>query len=165
MTMDYPAPSKARAVVALIGWLAVCFAAAALGGLAGAGPGEWYAGLSKPSWNPPAWIFGPVWTALYTMMAVAAWLVWRQGGWPARCAPLVLFLGQLALNAAWTPLFFGLHAPGWAAVDIAFLWLAIVATVVAFGPVSRVGAILLWPYAAWVGFAAALNIAIWKMNP
>src|SRR5512144_2474003 len=99
-----------RKFLALLAWLAVSFGAAAMGGLFT--PGEWYASLKKPSWNPPGWMFGPVWTALYTMMAVAAWLVWRQGGWNKQRKPLLLFLAQLALNALWTPLFFGLHRAG-----------------------------------------------------
>ena len=102
-------------ILALVGWVLLCFAAASLGGLFM--PGEWYASLKKPTWHPPAWIFGPVWTALYTAMAVAAWLVWRRGGWAAQRRPLLLFLAQLALNAVWTPLFFGLHRTGLAVAE------------------------------------------------
>jgi len=151
-----------RCYLALAGWLLVCFAAASLGGIFV--PGEWYAALKKPSWNPPAWIFGPVWTALYTMMAVAAWLVWRRGGWGKQRRPLILFLVQLALNAAWTPLFFGLHWPGLAFAEIVLLWVAIVATIAAFRPVSRAATLLLAPYLVWVSFAAALNFALWRLN-
>ena len=128
-------------------------------------PGEWYAALQKPSWNPPGWIFGPVWSALYAMMAVAAWLVWRRGGFATQRRPLALFLGQLTLNAAWTPLFFGLHRPGIAFAEIILLWLAIAATLVVFRPVNRVAAWLLAPYLAWVGFAAVLNFTLWRLNP
>ena len=127
-------------------------------------PGEWYASLKKPSWNPPGWIFGPVWTALYTMMAVAAWLIWRRGCWAAQRRPLTLFLVQLALNAAWTPLFFGWHRPRLAFADIVLLWLAILATLVAFRPVSRAAAWLLAPYLAWVSFATVLNLTLWRLN-
>ena len=148
---------------ALGGWLLVCFAAAAMGGLFM--PGEWYASLKKPSWNPPGWVFGPVWTALYTMMAVAAWQVWRQGGWGKQCKPLLIFLAQLALNALWTPLFFGLHRPGVAFAEIGLLWLAIATTLTAFRPVSRVAVWLLAPYLSWVSFAAALNFTLWQLNP
>jgi tryptophan-rich sensory protein len=144
------------------GWLVACFAAAALGGFFM--PGEWYSSLQKPSWNPPGWIFGPVWTALYTMMAVAAWLVWKRGGFTAQRRPLTTFLVQLALNAAWTPLFFGLHRPGLAFAEILLLWLAIIATLAAFRRVSRIAAWLLVPYLAWVSFAAALNFALWRLN-
>lgn len=156
-------PSVTRRWLSLAGWLLLCFTAASMGGLFM--PGEWYASLKKPSWNPPGWIFGPVWTALYTMMALAAWLVWRQGGWRKQRKPLLIFLAQLALNALWTPLFFGLHRPGLAFAEIVLLWLAIAATVTAFRPVSRVAAWLLAPYLAWVSFAAALNFTLWRLNP
>ncbi len=139
-----------------------CFAVASLGAVFM--PGDWYAALRKPAWNPPGWLFGPVWTTLYTMMAVAAWLVWKRGGFVFQRRPLALFLGQLVLNAAWTPLFFGLHRPGMAFAVIILLWLAIAATLVAFRPVSRAAAWLLVPYLAWVGFAAVLNGTLWRLN-
>ena len=145
-----------------MGWVALCFGAASLGAFFM--PGDWYAALKKPSWNPPGWIFGPVWSALYTMMAVAAWLVWRQGGWSKQRRPLLIFLTQLALNALWTPLFFGWHLPGLAFAEMVLLWLAIVATLAAFRPVSRVAAWLLAPYLAWVSFAAVLNFTLWRLN-
>ena len=151
-----------RRLLALAGWALLCFAAASLGGLFG--PGEWHAALRKPSWNPPGWVFGPVWTTLYPMMAVAAWLVWKRGGFAAQRRPLILFLVQLALNAAWTPLFFGLHWPSLAFAEIVLLWLAIVATIAAFRPVSRAATRLLVPYLAWVSFAAVLNFALWRLN-
>ena len=143
-------------------WLVTCFAAPALG--FASGPGEWYAQLQKPSWNPPGWVFGPVWTALYAMMGVAAWMIWRRGGFRVQRLPLALFLAQLALNAAWTPLFFGLHQPGLAFLDIALLWLAIIATIAAFWRVQRTAAALLVPYLAWVSFATFLNFTIWRLN-
>jgi tryptophan-rich sensory protein len=155
-------PPKGRRLLALAGWVLLCFAAASLGGLFG--PGEWYGALKKPSWNPPGWIFGPVWSALYTMMALAAWLVWRQGGWVQERRPLLIFLAQLALNALWTPLFFGWQWPGVAFVEIVLLWLAIAATLAAFYRVSRVAAWLLVPYLAWVSFAAVLNFTLWRLN-
>jgi tryptophan-rich sensory protein len=142
--------------------LGLCFGAAAFGGFFG--PAEWYATLKKPAWNPPGWVFGPVWTALYTMMAVAAWLVWQRGGFASQRRPLTLFLAQLALNAAWTPLFFGLRLPGLAFAEIMVLWLAIAATLTSFRGVSRPAAWLLVPYLAWVTFAAALNFALWRLN-
>lgn len=164
MNSAKPTPkSLGRQILALAGWVVLCFAAAAMGGLFM--PGEWYALLRKPSWNPPGWVFGPVWTALYTMMAVAAWLVWRRGGFATQRRPLALFLLQLALNAAWTPLFFGLKQPGWAFTEIVLLWLAITATLIAFRHVNRVAAWLLAPYLAWVSFAAALNFTLWRLNP
>jgi tryptophan-rich sensory protein len=157
-----PSVSPLRLWLGLIGWLALSFSAAAMGGLFM--PGEWYASLKKPAWNPPGWVFGPIWAALYTMMAVAAWLVWKRGGFAAQRRPLKLFLVQLALNALWTPLFFGLHWPGVAFVEILLLWQAIGATLVAFRSVSRAAAWLLWPYLAWVSFAAVLNFTLWRLN-
>ena len=109
-------------------------------------------------------MFGPVWTTLYVMMAVAAWLVWKQAGVRDAAVPLALFGGQLVLNVAWSFIFFGLHQPGWACVEIVVLWLAIVATVVAFFRQSRGAGWLLLPYLAWVSFAAVLNFAIWRLN-
>ena len=143
-------------------WLVLCFIAPALGSVAG--PGDWYAQLQKPPWNPPGWVFGPVWTVLYASMAVAVWMIWRRGGFRVQRLPLVLFLTQLALNALWTPLFFGLHRPDLALVDILLLWLAIVATLVAFARVHRGAAALLAPYLAWVSFATFLNFTIWRLN-
>jgi len=149
-------------ILGLIVWLAICFSAASLGAFFV--PGEWYATLKKPSWNPPAWIFGPAWSALYAMMAVSAWLVWRRGGFAAQRKPLVIFLTQLVLNAAWTPLFFGLHRPGIAFAEILLLWLAIAVTFATFRPVTKAAAWLLAPYLIWVSFAAILNFALWRLN-
>lgn len=157
-----PPMSPGKTLLGLCGWVLLCYAAASLGALFM--PGEWYATLRKPSWNPPGWVFGPVWSALYTMMAVAAWLVWRRGGFAAQRRALVPFFAQLALNAAWTPLFFGLHRPGLAFAEILLLWLAIAWTIVAFWRVHRVAAGLLCPYLAWVSFAAALNGTLWRLN-
>jgi tryptophan-rich sensory protein len=157
------APGHAlRTVLALAAWLALSLAAAAVGGFFL--PGEWYAGLRKPSWNPPNWVFGPVWTALYTLMAVAAWLVWRRGGFRAQRVALALYLLQLGLNALWTPLFFGLKSPGLAFAEIVLLWGALLATIVAFWKAQRFAATLLLPYLAWVTFATVLNFALWRLN-
>jgi tryptophan-rich sensory protein len=150
-------------ILGLFGWLLLCFSAAASGALFV--PGQWYAGLNKPSWNPPGWVFGPVWSLLYAMMAVSAWLVWQRGGFAAQRRPLGLFMVQLALNALWTPLFFGLRQPGLAFAEIILLWVAIAATIFAFWPVSRAAAWLLTPYLAWVSFAAVLNGTLWRLNP
>ena len=114
--------------------------------------------------NPPSWVFGPVWTLLYCMMAVAAWLVWRRGGWPAQKKPLGLYLVQWALNALWTPLFFGLQRPGLALADIVALDVVALATLISFWRVKRAAGLLLTPYALWVAFATALNFAIWRLN-
>ena len=152
-----------RAVLALVGWLALSFATASLGAFFL--PGEWYASLRKPAWNPPNWIFGPVWTALYTFMAIAAWLVWRRGGFRSQRVALSLYLLQLLVNAFWTPLFFGLKHPALGFVDIVLLWGALLATILAFWKAHRLAAWLLMPYLAWVTFAAALNFALWRLNP
>ena len=142
-----------------------CFSAAGLGSLwTFPSLDNWYAELNKPSWNPPNFVFGPVWTMLYALMALAVWLVWRQRersviGWP-----LTLFGGQLILNAAWSGIFFALHQPGLAFVEILLLWLMILATAVSFWRVHRVASLLLVPYLAWVAFAAVLNGTIWRLN-
>jgi translocator protein len=155
-------PGPARSALALTGWLVVTFAAAAMGGFFL--PGEWYARLQKPAWNPPNWIFGPVWTALYTIMAVMAWLVWKRGGFVGQRIALSLFLLQLGFNALWSPLFFGLRQPGLAFVDILLLWLALLATVMAFWKARPLAGAMLLPYLAWVSFASVLNFAIWRLN-
>lgn len=154
--------NTARDWLALLGWIALCFGAAALG--AASTSADWYASLNKPAWSPPGWLFGPVWTALYTMMGVSAWMVWRRGGFAEQRRPLNLFLVQLALNAIWTPLFFGLRMPGLAFAEILLLWVAIAFTIAAFGRAHRPAAWLLVPYLAWVSFASVLNGTLWLMN-
>ncbi len=146
--------------------IVVCFGVAALGSLA-TDPNidGWYAALRKPSWNPPNWVFGPVWSMLYLLMAVAAWLVWRRRGFAgASLLPLVLFGVQLVLNGLWSVLFFGWHRPDLAFIEIVFLWSAILATMLAFRRVVPLAAALLVPYFLWVTFAAFLNFTIWSMN-
>jgi len=153
-----------------IGKLVVCVVVCEAAGVIGAlttdtGRSAWYQGLIKPSFNPPGWVFGPVWTTLYLLMGIAAFLVWREGasragvGWA-----LVLFAGQLALNAVWTPVFFGLHSMGGALAIILLMWGAIVATIVAFWPISHAAAMLLIPYLLWVSFATVLNASFWMLN-
>lgn len=146
----------------LVFWLLACFAAPV--SASWARPDGWYAALVKPEWNPPSWVFGPVWTTLYILMGTAAWLVWRRGGWAAQRRPLGWFVAQLALNALWTPLFFGFHRIDLALLDIVVLWGAIVATIVAFARTSRVAAWLLAPYLAWVSFATFLTFTLWRLN-
>ena len=142
--------------------IVLCFVVAGIGGLVTT-PSipNWYSGLVKPSWTPPSWVFGPVWSVLYLCMAVAAWLVWRKGN---ALVPLTFFAVQLAFNAAWSWLFFGLHSPGAALIDIVLLWIAIAATTIAFWRRSVVAGLLFLPYLAWVSFAATLNFAIWRLN-
>lgn len=126
--------------------------------------GHWYQSLAKPTWNPPQAVFGPVWTALYLIMAIAAWLVWRRGSETEVIPAMTAYFGQLVLNVLWPLIFFGLRAPGWAVIDILFLWIAILVSMLQFGRVSRLAAWLLVPYLAWVTFASALNITIWRIN-
>ncbi len=152
-----------KQILALIISLSICFSAAGLGLLATTpNIATWYAGLAKPNWNPPNWIFGPVWTFLYISMAVAAWLIWRNSGlwqWP-----LALFAVQLILNAAWSWIFFGIHMPGTAFIEVVILFAAILLTTVAFWPRSLAAGILMLPYLGWVGFASVLNFTIWRLN-
>ena len=155
--------SRGRASLVLFGWLALCFLASGTAVFVSAG--GWYASLPKPSWNPPSWIFAPVWSLLYALMAVAAWLVWREGGWKLRACALSLFLLQLLLNALWTPLFFGMHLTGLAFAEIIALWFVLAATLRSFWRVRKAAGALLIPYLAWVSFAATLNFSIWRMNP
>ena len=157
--------SRGNDVIGLIVWLLICFGASAIGAVfTTAKIPEWYATLEKPSWTPPSWLFGPVWTLLYAMMAISAWMVWRRYGFAGAKLALMLFLVQLAMNSAWSFLLFGLERPAWAAIEIVLLWLAIVATIVAFRKHSGIAAGLLIPYLLWVTFATALNIAIWRLN-
>lgn len=125
----------------------------------------WYASLVKPALNPPSWVFGPVWTTLYALMGIAAFLVWKKGldRKNVRIA-LGAFIGQLILNTLWSILFFGLQSLGGALVEIVFLWLAILATIIAFFNISKTAAWLLAPYLLWVSFAAYLNFALWTLN-
>jgi tryptophan-rich sensory protein len=149
----------------LVGWLLLTFVAAAIGAFASIDAGAFYGELTRPSWAPPGWIFGPVWSTLYVLMAVAAWWVWRARGFRGARIAVVLFIAQLAANALWSWLFFGWHQGGLAFAEELLLWGMIIATVVAFWRVSRLAAALLIPYLAWVTFAAALNFTVWKLNP
>lgn len=157
--------SFTRQLVGLVVSIGLCFAVAAIGSaMTIPSIGTWYATLTKPSWNPPNWVFGPVWSTLYLCMAVAAWMVWRERGLYAAMIPLALFALQLALNCAWSGLFFALHKPWLAFADIVVLWFAIVATMVSFARVSSFASILLAPYLLWVTFATILNFTVAKMN-
>jgi tryptophan-rich sensory protein len=150
----------------LAGFIALCLAVGAVGGwITARSIADWYPTLAKPAWTPPNALFGPVWTALYIMMAFAAWLVWRKD---ARFAgvrlALILFFAQLALNFLWSFLFFGLRSPGLALIDIIVLLVVLILTVWAFFQQSRWAGLIMLPYLAWVGFATALNFAIWQLN-
>jgi len=158
-------PSSVNPWLALLGWLALCAAAGAIGAIASVSAAQFYAALERPGWAPPAGLFGPVWTVLYAVMGVAAWLVWRELGWSRARGALGLFVLQLACNALWSWLFFGWHLGGLAFADILVLLALIVATIVAFARIRRFAAWLLAPYLAWVTFAAVLNYSVWQLNP
>jgi benzodiazapine receptor len=156
-------PSPRHPWWGLAGWLAVTFIAAAAGSAASTQAPGFYAELVRPSWAPPASLFGPVWTLLYTLMAVAAWLVWRGRGFAGARTALTLYLVQF--NALWTWLFFGWQRGGLAFADIVLNALLIVATLVAFWRIRPLAGALLVPYLLWVTFAAALNYTVWQLNP
>ena len=157
--------SKSKQIWGLVAWLALCFVASGIGAVASIRAVSFYGGLTQPTWAPPAWVFGPMWTLLYAMMAVAAWLVWRAGGFRVHRTALALFLVQLAVNAVWSWLFFAWHLGAVAFADIVLLWVLIAATIVAFWRVRPLAGALLIPYLLWVSFAGALNWAVWQMNP
>ncbi|MGH8073877.1 MAG: TspO/MBR family protein [Lysobacter sp.] len=159
-------PEKTHALKGFAFWLLLTFIAAAIGSVASMQAGSFYQQLVRPEWAPPADVFGPVWTVLYALMAIAAWLVWRTAGSfaDARTA-LTLYVVQLALNALWSWLFFGWHMGAAALVDLALLWLLIGATVLSFWRIRPLAGALLLPYWAWVTFAGFLNYATWQLNP
>jgi tryptophan-rich sensory protein len=127
-------------------------------------PGAWYDALAKPAWTPPNAVFAPVWTVLYVLMAVAAWLVWRRAGFMRAGVALSLFIAQLVLNALWSYLFFGAHRADLAFFEIVVLWAVILVVAVLFWREVRAAGVLMLPYLAWVGFAACLNFALWQLN-
>lgn len=155
--------SNFQSLLALVCFLAVTFSVAALGSAATIPeiPG-WYAGLAKPTFNPPNWIFGPVWSLLYALMAVAAWRVWRECGLVHRA--MLLFAIQLLLNLAWSWLFFGAHRPDLAVIEVALLDAAVLATLILFWRIDRIAGTLLIPYLAWISFATVLNASIVRLN-
>lgn len=157
--------SGKRQVLGLVGWLLLVLVAGAIGAAASVQAATFYATLAQPSWAPPAAVFGPVWSVLYVLMGIAAWLVWRRGGWAAQRRALTVFVAQLALNALWSWLFFGWHLGAAAMLDIVVLWVLIVVTVAMFWRARPLAGVLLLPYLAWVSFASALNYAVWQLNP
>lgn len=154
-----------RQILGLAAWLAASFCAAALGAMASVEAGSFYSQLSRPAWAPPGSVFGPVWSILYTMMGIAAWLVWREGGWPRQRRALSLFLVQLAANALWSWLFFAWRMGGVATFGIVVLWALIAWTLIEFRRRQRLAGVLLVPYLCWVSFASALCVVLWRMNP
>lgn len=161
-----PAPSHWIAALQLTAAVVICESAGVIGALlTDTGQSPWYQTLNKPSFTPPGWVFGPVWTILYLLMGIATFLIWRAG-WQHTAVKwaLIAFAIQLLLNAVWTPIFFGLHSPTGGFVVIVILWLAIAATIILFYPISRLAGILLIPYLLWASFAAVLNGAIVMLN-
>ena len=154
--------TRTERTVGLIAWLLVTLSAPLFA--SNTRPDAWYAALTKPSFNPPSWIFGPVWTLLYTLMAIAAWIVWKRGGFRTQARPLTAYLVQLALNAVWTPVFFGMHRLDIAFGIIVLLWIGIAITLRLFWSVQKSAGILIVPYLAWVGFASFLNFTLLKLN-
>lgn len=151
-----------HSTIILIAFLIASFAAAATGAVFR--PGDWYRQLDKPKWRPPDWLFAPVWTVLYTLIAFSGWLVWRQAGFVGAALPLTIYAAQLFLNAAWTPIFFGLHRVGLALAEILMLWASIIVTIILFYLVNSAAAFILMPYLAWVTFASVLTFSIWRRN-
>lgn len=149
----------------LAGWLLTSLVAGGIGGFASLNAAGFYGDLVQPAWAPPAWLFGPVWSVLYVLMGISAWLVWREHGFRRSGAALKLYVGQLVANALWTWLFFAWQQGAVAFAEIVILWLLIAGTVFLFWQLHRVAAFLLMPYLAWVSFAAALNFAVWRLNP
>lgn len=167
---DIDVPRGPVSFLVLLGWLALVAAAGAVGAVASLDAREFYGALAKPAWAPPGWLFGPVWSALYLLMGVAAWLVWRArpespADRASRRRGLALFVAQLALNALWTWLFFAWRQGAAAFGEIVLLWLAIALTIWQFARVRRLAAWCLVPYLAWVSFATALTWAVWRRNP
>jgi len=158
-------PPRRHGWLVLVGFVLLCLAVGYAGGQVTApAVANWYPTLAKPSFNPPDWVFAPVWTALYVLMGVAAWRVWRTSPQPGRRRALGLFLLQLALNLGWSLVFFGLQAVGVALIEIVVLLALILVTMIAFWRLDRFAGLLLLPYAVWVGFATSLNFMIWRLN-
>ena len=152
-------------IIGLILSISICLGAGGLGAIATTPEIDgWYKTLLKPSWNPPAAVFGPVWTTLFIMMGVAVWLVWKKPGFRTAKLAMAMFAFQLALNVAWSWIFFRLHEPGWAFVEIVTLWLSIAATAALFLKHRKLAGLLMLPYLAWVSFASVLNFTLWRLN-
>ena len=148
------------AILCLLGFLVAAFAVASSGALFK--PDDWYRTLRKPGWTPPPWGVPVVWTPLYVMIAVSGWLAWREAGFVA--VPFAFYAAQLVFNGAWSGLFFKMHRPDLAFVDLLLLWIAILGTILGFASVSAVAAWLLAPYLLWVTIAGALNVSVWRLN-
>jgi translocator protein len=154
-----------RSTMGLVGWLLFTFLGAISGAVTAQAAALFYGQLDKPRWAPPAWLFGPAWSLLYPMMGVAAWTIWRDYGFSGAPVALGLYVVQLALNAAWSWFFFVRRNGREATIEVLLLWIAIVATLIAFWPLSRSAGILFIPYLLWVTFATALTVSVWRRNP
>jgi len=157
--------SRQKQILGLIGWLVISFAASAVGAGASIHAKAFYSQLARPTWAPSPSLFGPVWTILYALMAIAAWLVWRSGGFRTNRIALSFYFGQLVLNALWSWFFFAWHLGGLAFADIMLLWVLIVVTLVFFYRARPLAGALLTPYLLWVSFALVLNYSVWQLNP
>jgi tryptophan-rich sensory protein len=156
---------KLRDLAGFIFWMALCIGVSGIGGaITRTSVSDWYQDLSKPSFNPPDWVFTPVWISLFILMGVSAWLVWRRTGFRRGRVPLAWFGTQLALNLAWSGLFFGIRSVGWALVEIVALWIAILLAVISFYRVNMAAGLFLVPYLLWSSFAVALNASIWWLT-
>ena len=155
----------AKQALGLLGWLVASLAAGGVGAIASASAAGFYNELLRPQWAPPGWLFGPVWSALYVLMGIAAWLVWRAHGFRGASTALLLFVAQLLVNALWTWIFFVWHQGALSQAEIIVLWLLIASTIMAFWRLQRLAALLLVPYLAWVSFATALTLSLWRLNP
>ena len=154
-----------RDICGLAFWVALSLGVSTIGGaITRASVSEWYQGLTKPSFTPPDWTFTPVWISLFLLMGVSAWLVWRRTGFAHGAVPLACFAVQLALNLAWSILFFGVRSVGWALIEIVVLWIVVLMTAITFYRVSRPAGLLLVLYLLWLFFAIALNVSIWRLN-
>ncbi len=152
-------------MLGLIAFVVLCLAVSGLGGaITATSVATWYQGLQKPPFNPPDWVFAPVWTTLYILMGIAAWRVWRLGRSEAGRTALVVFAVQLGLNLAWSFLFFGLQLIGWGLIEIVILLVVILANTVIFWRIDRLAGVLFVPYAAWVAYATILNASLWLLN-
>jgi benzodiazapine receptor len=158
------APQQA---LGLLLWLTLAFITAAAGAIASVNAGPFYAELVRPTWAPPAWLFGPMWSTLYTLMGIAAWLVWREGKLNGvnTAGALTLFVVQLFVNALWSWLFFKWHMGAAAFAEVLILWVLILATLLLFWRIRPLAGLLLVPYLAWVTIASALTFAVWRANP
>jgi len=146
-----------------LGFLGACFAAAASGAVFT--PGPWYDALARPRWCPPNWLFAPAWAVLFLMIAIAGWLIWEKVGFSGGALALSLYALQLVLNAAWSGIFFGMRRMDLAFAELCLLWLSILACIIVFWPIDMRAALLMVPYLAWVSFAGALNVSLWRLNP